>query len=174
MSTDASFAIQRHSRSLKTHPSARILIEQSALIADSYRRLLKRPLLPGQNGTEAFAQALFDAPFAVVSHDTGHDPIFNYANAKALELFAMSWDEFTRTPSRLSAEPVNRAERERLLTQVAEYGYIDNYRGIRISKAGRRFMIRNAVVWNLSDDAGVYRGQAACFSEWDFLPAEFT
>ncbi|MDP3330589.1 MAG: MEKHLA domain-containing protein [Methylococcaceae bacterium] len=27
--------------------------------------------------------------------------------------------------------------------------------------------IKNAVVWNLVDDAG-YQGQAACFTEWEF------
>ena len=145
------------------------LVEQAGLIANSYRRLLNKALLPGEDGTEAFADALFHAPFAVVSHNTDSDPIFNYANAKALELFEMDWDEFTRTPSRLSAEPVNRQERERLLAQVTDRGYIDHYHGVRISKTGKRFMIRNAVVWNLSDEFGQYKGQAACFSDWEFL-----
>lgn len=145
------------------------LSDQSALIASSYLRLLKRPLLPAACGPEAFAKALFYAPFAVVSHNTENDPVFNYANAKALQLFEMDWEEFTRTPSRLSAEPVDRQERDRLLAKVAERGYIDDYHGIRISKNGKRFMIRNAVVWNLSDQAGRYQGQAACFSDWKFL-----
>ena len=145
------------------------LIEQASLIARSYLRLLNRPLLPGECGTEAFANALFHAPFAVVSHNTDSDPIFNYANAKALELFEMDWNEFIRMPSRLSAEPVNRQERERLLALVTEQGYIDHYQGVRISKTGKRFMIRNAVVWNLADDSGEYKGQAACFSDWEFL-----
>jgi hypothetical protein len=144
-------------------------VEQAGLIASSYRRLLNKALLQGVGGTEAFAEALFHAPFAVVSHNTDSDPLFNYANAKALELFEMDWDEFTRTPSRLSAEPVNRQERERLLAQVTEQGYIDHYQGVRISKTGKRFMIRNAVVWNLADDSGEYKGQAACFSDWVFL-----
>jgi len=30
-------------------------------------------------------------------------------------------------------------------------------------------MIKNAVVWNLSDDQGIYKGQAACFGEWEFI-----
>ena len=81
----------------------------------------------------------------------------------------MSWDEFVRTPSRLSAEPVNRSERQQLLAQVAEHGFIDHYRGVRISKKGARFMIKNAVVWNLTNDRGDYKGQAACFSDWRYL-----
>ena len=30
-------------------------------------------------------------------------------------------------------------------------------------------MIKNAVVWNLIDAEGVYKGQAARFGEWVFL-----
>nr|WP_305910249.1 MEKHLA domain-containing protein [Methylomarinum sp. Ch1-1]MDP4521652.1 MEKHLA domain-containing protein [Methylomarinum sp. Ch1-1] len=141
----------------------------AALLGDSYLKLLHRPLIGGECGSKAFARALFEAPFAVVSHDTEADPIFNYANRKAQELFGMDWQEFTRTPSRYSAEPVNREERQRLLDQVDRHGFIDHYQGVRISKQGRRFMIRNAVVWNLSDDDGLYRGQAACFAEWLYL-----
>lgn len=145
------------------------LVKQANLISSSYLRLLNKPLLPGCRSNETFATALYYAPFAVVSHNTDSDPVFNFANAKAQELFEMDWDEFTRIPSRLSAEPVNRQERERLLSEVSEKGYIDHYQGIRISKTGRRFLIRNAVVWNLVDEAGQYQGQAACFSDWEFL-----
>ena len=145
------------------------LAEQAGLIGSSYLKLLSKPLAQGLCGTKDFARVLFNAPFAVVSHDTAPDPVFNYANAKALELFEMSWDEFVRTPSRLSAEPVNRSERQQLLAQVAEHGFIDHYRGVRISKKGARFMIKNAVVWNLTNDRGDYKGQAACFSDWRYL-----
>ena len=71
-------------------------------------------------------------------------------------------------PSRLSAEPVNQAERERLLALVTQNGYIDNYAGVRISSTGKRCMIKNAVVWNLVDN-GIYKGQAACFTEWELI-----
>ena len=145
------------------------LAEHAALLGASYLRLLGKPLLYGLPDGIKFAEALYRAPFAVVSHDTSADPVFNYANAKALELFEMNWDEFTHTPSRLSAEPVNREERSRLLAKVTEQGYIDNYSGVRISKNGKRFLIENAVVWNLLDDNGSYRGQAACFADWLFL-----
>ncbi|WP_031433081.1 MEKHLA domain-containing protein [Methylomarinum vadi] len=146
------------------------LAAHAALLGTSYRRLLNRDLLPGHCGTKEFGRALFEAPFAVVSHGTEEDPVFNYGNRKALELFEISWEAFTQTPSRYSAEPVNREERQRLLDQVGRHGFIDHYRGIRISKNGRRFLISNAVVWNLYDERNVYRGQAACFGEWEFLP----
>jgi hypothetical protein len=52
------------------------------------------------------------------------------------------------------------------LAQVSTQGYSDHYSGIRISKTGRRFMIRAATVWNLIDGEGYYRGQAAIIREW--------
>ena len=54
------------------------------------------------------ARALYEAPFALVSHNTDSDPRFNYANRTALTLFEMNWNEFTTLPSRMSAEPMLR------------------------------------------------------------------
>ncbi len=144
--------------------------EHAQLLGTSYRHFLGKDLSVGQHSQKQFAQYLFHAPFAAVSHDTSADPIFNYGNLTALKLFEMDWAEFTQLPSRLSAEPVNQAERERLLAQVTKHGYIDNYQGVRISKTGKRFLIKNAVVWNLVDEQGGYCGQAACFGKWQDLP----
>ena len=143
-------------------------LEHAGILNKSYQRLIGKELLAGFENDAQFAKALFHAPFAVVSHNTAADPIFNYANLTALRLFAMDWGEFTQLPSRLSAEPVNRAERQRLLAEVSAHGYIDNYQGVRIAKTGQRFLIKNAMVWNLFDELG-YKGQAACFAEWEFL-----
>jgi hypothetical protein len=112
------------------------------------------------------AKSLYGASFVVVSHGTESDPILNYGNALALNLWEMTWEEFTRTPSRLTAEPPNRDERARLLAEVSARGFIDNYSGIRISKNGRRFRIERATVWNLTDEQGHPCGQAATFGTW--------
>ena len=56
------------------------------------------------------AKALFEASFVLASHGTELDPIFNYGNRKALELWELSWEEFTRIPSRRSAEEVVQEE----------------------------------------------------------------
>ncbi len=138
-------------------------------LLESYNQLLGRPLLADFSNREQQAKQLFYAPFAVVSHGTETDPVFNYANLKALELFEYSWHEFTQLPSRLSAEPVNREQRAQLLDQVSKKGFIDHYQGVRISKTGRRFIIKNAVVWNLTLKDQVNRGQAAFFEHWHFL-----
>lgn len=139
------------------------------LLLDSYQRLLKRPLLEEGTGL-SLGQQVFEADFALVSHNTDKDPLFNYANRTALELFELSWDEFIGMPSRFSAEPVNRLERERLLAEVSSKGFIDNYSGVRIAKTGKRFLIQRAVVWNVHDSLQRYYGQAACFSDWTLLP----
>ena len=41
-----------------------------------------------------------------------------------------------------------------------------------VSKTGRRFLIENATVWNLLDEAGAPYGQAATFSGWKYVDAE--
>jgi MEKHLA domain-containing protein len=118
---------------------------------------------------EAQARELFYAPFVVLSHNTAPDPILNYANESGLRLFDLSWDELTVMPSRLTAQAPEQAERSRLLAQVSKVGFIDDYKGIRIAKNGRKFAIERATVWNLLDEDGAPYGQAATFSEWQFL-----
>jgi hypothetical protein len=145
------------------------LVSHTRLLMHSFARFLGEPLVVADDG-DAAVQALWEAPFAVVSHDTAAEPVFNYANLQALALFEFNWDEFTRMPSRLSAEPMNQPEREALLANVRAHGFIRDYRGIRLSKTGRRFQISDAVVWNLFDhDNCQYCGQAACFKAWQFL-----
>ncbi len=145
------------------------LVEHVLEIRNSYRQLLLKELIPDIQSDNQFAKQLFHAPFALVSHNTANDPVFNYANLKALALFDLNWKDFTALPSRLSAEPVNQAERERLLAEVTKKGYIEHYEGVRISSSGKRFQIKNAVVWNLTDKNKCYIGQAAWFDEWAFL-----
>jgi len=84
-------------------------------------------------------------------------------------VFLESCEAFTVLPSRLSAETVNQKERIKLLDAVTRHGYINNYSGIRISKSGRRFMIRDATVWNLMTPDGQFYGQAALIRDWEHL-----
>jgi hypothetical protein len=137
----------------------------ASLIVTSHRRLVGQPLLQASADADV-GIALYEAPFVVLAHDTAADPVFFYANRMAQELFEMTWDEMVRQPSRLSAEPLARTERERLLKRVAERGYVDDYSGIRVSKTGRRFRIERATVWNLVDANGACVGQAAAFGTW--------
>ena len=75
-----------------------------AILLGSYRDLTGRELLPVGDHPETAARLLYEAPFFVASHGLEDDPILNYGNLIAQELFEMDWEEFTRTPSRFTAE----------------------------------------------------------------------
>lgn len=152
-------------------PDGHTILEQpTRLILSNYRRLLGRDLIEVRPGEDE-VRKLFDAPFAVLSAlgPIGTDHVFNYANRQALGLFEYAWDELMGKPSSASAEPVHRDERRRLLDEVGKHGFIENYSGIRISRTGRRFLIKNATVFNLLDESGNYVGQSATFADWDRL-----
>lgn len=141
----------------------RLLAERAGsrlgLIAESFERLTGRPLLGA-------GQTLWAGPFVVLAHGTEPDPIFFYGNRLALELFETTAEALASTPSRLSAEPLARDERARLLDRVARHGFIDDYAGVRVSSIGRRFRIEQATVWNLIDGGDALHGQAATFANW--------
>ena len=148
---------------LATPPDAALQDTRLVLISESYQRLTGKLLF------EAFdPQAMWNAPRAIVAHGTEADPVFFYANELALRLFEMNFAEFSRLPSRLSAEPEGLAARVVLMEKVTRQGFIDGYSGMRIASSGKRFMITDATVWNLVDEAGVYHGQAATFTAQKF------
>jgi hypothetical protein len=145
------------------------VIAQSAVILRSFERIVGRTLIATSGDDAANARALFEAPFAVLAHGTEADPIFSYGNATALRLWDMSFDAFTRMPSRMSAEPMLREERQLLLERAARQGFIDDYAGVRISSAGARFRIEDVILWSLIDEAGVTQGQAAYVPRWTLI-----
>ncbi|MGO4537912.1 MEKHLA domain-containing protein [Paenibacillus sp. 2TAB19] len=141
------------------------------LLMDSYLRWTGRELVDREslsNVTSA-ADLLFQAPRVILSHGTEADPVLNFGNALALKLWEMEWDKLTSIPSRLTAESLEREERDRFFTMVTANGYVDDYTGVRISSSGRRFYMKQATVWNLIDAAGVYRGQAATFTDYSYI-----
>ena len=133
------------------------------LLTRTYRDLLGVPLVAqGQGPRWLYGEA----PFAVLAHNTEADPKFIYANKTAQSCFGYSWDEFVQTRSRFSAEALERPDRDRMLSQVAQRGFLTDYHGVRISKTGRRFWIEDGTLWQLVDEQGVLRGQAAMFRSW--------
>jgi len=141
------------------------------LLRNSFRHWTGRDLLNPRLDDRDGARFLFHAPFAVAAQDTAKDPLFSYANRTALNLFAMRWEEFTALPSRLSAEPAKQDERERLLEKVATRGFVDGYSGVRIGRHGRRFMIEDAMVWDVRNaSGGSSEGLAVMFKRWQLLP----
>lgn len=146
-------------------------ILQVRRILTSYRHWFGQDLLSGALALdgEQLAEAAYHAPFSLLSHGSQPDPILNYGNAATLALWGYSWEELTATPSRLTAEPMERSARQRFLEQVNSQGYVADYRGIRIAKNGQRFWIEQAAVWNVLDEQGEKIGQAASFSSWKFI-----
>ncbi|PZU92463.1 MAG: MEKHLA domain-containing protein [Pseudanabaena sp.] len=148
------------------------IVRHSQLLMYSFKYWTQRDLILAssqQLSPLEIALSLFSADFVVVSHGTQADPVLNYGNQKALDLWQMDWSSFTSTPSRHTAEPVERHEREQLLTQAKSQGYISDYRGIRISSTGDRFYINQAIIWNVIDEDGKRWGQAATFSNWEYI-----
>jgi hypothetical protein len=133
------------------------------LLTGSYARLVGTPLVqPDQDANWLYRKA----PFVVLAHNTDPDPIFIYANKAAQACFEYSWEEFLTLPSRLSAEPLEQAERQTLLDKVTHDGFLAGYRGVRVAKSGRRFIIEDGIIWELIDRAGNRHGQAATFGSW--------
>lgn len=145
------------------------LVEHAQRLLDSYRRRVGRELIDRAGTAAEQARRLFEAPFVVLSHGTEADPILNYGNRVAMELWETDFETLRATPSRLTAEPVHRDERARLLERVTRDGYIDDYTGVRVSTTGKRFFIERATVWNVVDEAGRRVGQAATFAAWRHL-----
>ena len=145
------------------------VVRWTQYLLDSYVHWITQELIARDGTPLEQAVRLFNSPFAVTSHELQDDPIFNYGNQTALDLWEMNWHQFTQTPSRLSAEPVNREERARMLAKAKTQGYFSDYRGVRISQSGKRFLIEHATVWNIQKPDGTLVGQAATFSKWTYL-----
>jgi MEKHLA domain len=144
------------------------IINHSQRLMYSFKHWTGRCLLDVSGTPKEIAQALFEAPFVLISHGIEADPIFNYGNRKALQLWEFSWSEFTKMPSRQSAEEVVQEERDRLLAEAATKGF-SNFSGVRITSTGKRFQIQDGILWNLLNKQNQHSGQAAVCSKCKFI-----
>jgi hypothetical protein len=161
-------------------------IATAARILRSHQQAFGRPLIAAARTTSnrcaagvdaaapLLAQELFAAPVVVLAHDgrgldQGDGPRLIYANRSALSLWQRPWAEMVGMPSKLTAEPAERASRQNALAAAQQHSAISGYSGIRIDRLGRRFQIRGARLWTLRDPAGEPCDQAACFSDWWWL-----
>jgi hypothetical protein len=150
------------------------VIKRTQLILSSFEHWLGHSLfqekgLPDDKTSPIeIAQQLFEADFIVASHGTQSDPILNYGNQKALDIWELTWEEFITIPSRKTAEEVEQKERDRLLAETTEKGF-SYFSCIRITSTGKRFQINNGIVWKVIDDHKIYQGKAAVFSDYFFL-----
>ena len=143
------------------------IIKHSLQLNKSYEELTGKKLAVAES-PEELAEKMYCAKKVLLSHDGTADPCFTYANKTAQELWELPWSDFIGLPSKYSAEPDERDQRQKLLQEVSEKGFIDNYKGIRISKSGKRFYIEGVTVWNIIEN-GQKCGQAAVFENWQFI-----
>ncbi len=139
------------------------------LITSSLKKLSNIEIVDFSLSLEEQAKQAFNSDYVLLAHNGSEDPIFNYANQTALNLFEMSWEEITNMPSKYSAESDERGQREKFIAEVTENGYSKDYSGIRISKTGKRFEIKNVILWNVYDEENNRIGQAAMFDEYEYL-----
>lgn len=117
-------------------------------------------------------EGLDQAEFPVLAHVWQSEPVFVYANARALACFGYAQSAFIGMASRLSAEPVAQSERAALLERVMAQGWSAGYRGVRIRQDGRRFKIVDALLWNVLDESGQVCGQAAAIGRMEDVGSE--
>jgi len=147
-------------------------LDHALLLNSSYQHWTGKPLddeVERGDDPEAMLALLNQADYALISHGTEADPVFNYGNLVALKLFETSFEALIQMPSRASAEPDHRPGREVLFDRVRDAGFIDDYRGMRISVKGQKFHINKAVVWQLIDPLGRVHGHAAKLIDWHLV-----
>ena len=145
------------------------VIQHSKRILKSYTVITGIYMFDRNYSDEYCSYLLYHAPYVVVSHGMQQDPIFNYANLTAQQLWELDWNQFISLPSRLSAELASTEDRQHLLDEAVQKGYVNNYEGIRISSTGTRFKIQNVLFWNLPDEENIKIGQVALFRNWENL-----
>lgn len=145
------------------------IIQHSRRILTSYEAVTGIRLFDPAYSDEYCSYLLYHAPYVVVSHGIQEDPVFNYANLTAQQLWHIDWSTFIQLPSRFSVEPDRIEDRELLLAEAAKNGFINNYSGVRIASTGKRFRIENVLLWNLPNETNEKIGQVALFRSWTNL-----
>ncbi|MGV7221077.1 MAG: MEKHLA domain-containing protein [Nitrospinales bacterium] len=114
-------------------------------------------------------KGIFEAQFCLLSSDLSDDPVLNYGNQTALDLWEMSWGELTSTCSRDTAKPDKQSDRDELMRRVNENNFVTGYNGMRVSKSGKEFIIKDVTIWNLFDGDDNPYGRAAWFKDIEYI-----
>ena len=112
---------------------------------------------------------LFNWTKPVIAHDNQNDPLINYSNYLALQLWSRSWEEMIGLPSKLTAPIQERKNRSSTLRQVMKNNAIKGYEGIRINSKGQIFSIKDVYIWTVWDEESKPFGQAATFYKWEMM-----
>ena len=112
------------------------------------------PLEKNRDLISSFDECLFP----IASHDA--NGFFNYLNKAALSLFKVTKDQVIGRSTTMTAPKSEQKQRNELLNQVNSHGFIDNYKGIRVTSDGELFQIEDATIWNVVDKNSHKMGQA--------------
>jgi PAS domain-containing protein len=136
-------------------------VTRATVILDSFRRCVGRDLV-GRSGDPADdARRLFDLPQAVLAHDTSPAPLLDWANLAAARAFDATPETLLGRPSADTAPADATADRRQLFEALARDGFVTGYSGVRVSLTGRRFIIDDVTVFEVTDAAGRPAGHAA-------------
>jgi|AraplaMF_Col_mMF_1032025.scaffolds.fasta_scaffold04625_3 hypothetical protein len=114
----------------------------------------------------ALGESAWHGDFALLTHRGGADAVLNYGNLFVQKLWAADWTALTALPSALTAPQEGRETRAAMMAQVAARGFVTGYAGERIAADGRRFIIRDGIVWRLQEKSGEPFGVAAFFKHY--------
>ena len=137
-------------------------------ILDSFEKLTGKEIIK-RSSPERDYKNIKSGHFVLVSHNGLEDPILNYGNSFALKLWEMDWNSFIQTPSRNTAEKDKQGKRQEILEIVNKQGYLEAYEGIRISSTGKRFLIKEALIWTVFNKEKKKICQAAFFDKIEYL-----
>ena len=155
----------------KPYLSANVIM-QNLLLIESYFRKTGRPLFEQEVEISDVAQLLWEAPFALLSHDASDDPKVTYANKAGLDLFEAEWDEMigvaSKNTAREEGDVNHREERAAMLKDALAKGYVDEYTGVRQTiKGDKEFKILDATIFSIESPGGDVMGQGAVLRLWE-------
>jgi hypothetical protein len=83
---------------LEPSPAHRYPVDHAERLRRTFHALTGRDLIDPTLSPEAAAEALFHAPFVILSHNAAADPLLTYGHRAALDLFALTWEEPRASP----------------------------------------------------------------------------
>jgi MEKHLA domain len=101
--------------------------------------------------------------FGILSHGMQDDPIYNYGNCAALELFDQTLETLCQTPSRYSTVESLMEDREQLIRKINDVGYGTILNAVRTTPKGKLFVIQKIWIWHVYHDNGRRIGLAALY-----------
>lgn len=144
------------------------IIEYSKRLTDSYFFGTKKALIESDADQRENSFFLYHAPFILISHGPGTNPVINYANSKAQMLLGMPWEELINTSSGYLSKL---DENNQALPGFADTGKdecISNYSTTLIAGAEHlRFKIKDSRLWRVMNDRKMCIGQAIMFVDWE-------